>query len=117
MSKNLVKSWTTKSGLNAFIFLIKDSHHCGYVVLPACISDFDFDEELIDVHGGITYSGNPDWSGGLTVIGYDCAHAGDQCFGYKDGVWRDVDFCTDECEKLASQLISLTNRNVDGNIK
>ncbi|WP_313327679.1 hypothetical protein [Enterobacter oligotrophicus] len=112
MAKTPVKAWKTAAGINAWIFLIKNSHHCGYVSVPDEISDLDLEEVLIDVHGGITFDGFADWSGGVRVVGYDCAHAGDSCYGYDDGIWRDVDFCVGECEKLAAQLVGLSELKI-----
>ncbi len=102
----VVKSWVTEAGFKAWIVLIKNSHHCGYVEIPAKWSGVVMDEENIEVHGGITYQGRPGFADGAEVVGYDCAHAGDAAFGcqYEGDVWRDVDFCTEQCELLARQL-------------
>jgi hypothetical protein len=92
-------------------------------------------EMVFDVHGGITFSGelkhellqeklgkfDPWW------FGYDCAHAGDAAspeyyermrqehptrpFMWEPvvgGVHRDLDYCINECESLASQIRTLT---------
>lgn len=67
-----------------------------------------------DVHGSITYSdGGDDYPArgdGLWWFGYDCSHAGDltkrderEGWG-REGVFRDADYCIEECESLASQL-------------
>ena len=85
---------------------------------------------MFDVHGGITYSGGmgmkpyPVPSEGLWWFGYDCGHAGDA----KDlsivddyireveerfpteGILRNLDYCTAECESLAKQLRELEPR-------
>lgn len=110
MSK-LVKNWKTTTGLEAWIWLVRNSHHCGYVQIPKKLKDEDFynftdDSNTLEVHGGVTYQGTPDWSDGVQVVGYDCAHAGDACFGYADegDVWRDEEFCVEQCESLAKQL-------------
>lgn len=127
MSYKVIKSWVTEAGLNACVLLVNDgSHHCGYVEVPAAIENRRFDgygddDVYIAAHGGITYQGIPDWSNGKTVIGFDCAHAGDRMkcpeklkgtvmehsFLYTDGVWRDEQYCADECEAIAEQLINL----------
>lgn len=107
--KKVVKNWKTKAGLEAWIFLVKNSHHCGYVAAPEFFDGMDFDEVPVNVHGGITYDGHPEWANNNRVVGYDCAHAGDVVFGYQyeGDVWRDVDFCTEQCELLAAQLKAL----------
>lgn len=123
----VVKSWVTKAGLDACVLLVNDgSHHCGYVEVPEAIGHLDFyewDEDTVDisVHGGVTYQGKPEWANGKQVIGFDCAHAGDkqkcpekfkgtsmeQCFMYMEGTWRDEEYCVNECESMAEQLINL----------
>lgn len=109
--RKLVKNWKTTTGLKAWIWLVRNSHHCGYVQIPKKLKDEDFhnftdDSNTLEVHGGVTYQGTPDWSDGVQVVGYDCAHAGDACFGYADegDVWRDEEFCVEQCESLAKQL-------------
>lgn len=94
--KELVKTWDTKVGLKAWIFLVRNSHHCGYVAVPS-----DLPDTHINVHGGVTYDGYPKWANGDRVLGFDCAHAGDACFGYQEegDIWRDESFCIDQCEK------------------
>lgn len=118
---NIVRSWTTKAGLDACILLVGDSHHCGYVEVPAHLKGIELEQEELSVHGGITYQASPDWAGGKEVVGYDCAHWGDlqkcpekykgtcmeQMSMYSEGVWRDEAYCTAECESLAEQLIKL----------
>ena len=121
MSYKVVKSWVTKAGLDACILLVKNSHHCGYVAVPDALLGQDFyDNGTIVVHGGITYQGIPEWSQGREVIGFDCAHwndltrcpqelidAGLEHLHTSEGVWRDEDYCVNECESMAEQLINL----------
>lgn len=120
----VIKDWTTASGLRAVILLVRGSHHCGYVELPEHLGKPDYDESPImelNVHGGVTYAGDLDEMDGKYVVGYDCAHYGDlmKCpeelkgtsmehsFMYSEGIWRDVDYCTNECESLANQLVNI----------
>ena len=71
---------------------------------------------LFDVHGGITFSGNGRESnypieGDEWWFGYDCAHAGDLSPGFQsfgNVVYRDLNFCIKQCEKLAAQLATIT---------
>ena len=116
MSYKIVKSWTTKAGLDACVLLVNDgSHHCGYVEVPEAIGHLDFytwRESTVDisVHGGVTYQGTPEWANGKQVIGFDCAHAGDKTkYSYLEDndVWRDEEYCVNECESMAEQLMAL----------
>lgn len=117
----VIKDWTTKAGLRAVILLVRGSHHCGYVELPERLGEPDYDESPImelNVHGGVTYAGNLTEMDNKYVVGYDCAHYGDlmkcpeelkgtameQSWMYNEGIWRDEEFCTNECEKLAKQI-------------
>lgn len=120
----VIKDWTTASGLRAVILLVRGSHHCGYVEVPERLGNPDYDESPImelNVHGGVTYAGELPEMDGKYVVGYDCAHYGDlmKCpeelkgtsmehsFMYSEGIWRDVDYCTNECESLANQLVNI----------
>lgn len=91
-------------------------------VIPLLCADPELPASLdvvFDVHGGLTYSGGsesyPVASDGLWWFGYDCGHVGDApapgsrmaSYGIGMGdVHRDLDYCSAECESLASQLIS-----------
>lgn len=117
----VIKDWTTKSGLRAMILLVRGSHHCGYVELPERLGKPGYDESPImelNVHGGVTYADNLPEMDGKYVVGYDCAHYGDymkcpeelkgtdmeKLWAFDNGVWRDEEFCTNECESLAKQI-------------
>ena len=72
---------------------------------------------LIDVHGGLTYSGAGIAEYGedpaLWYFGFDCAHSGDFCPGmdayYRDGgTYRDMAYVRGEVESLAKQLAAVT---------
>lgn len=72
--------------------------------------------ENIDVHGGLTFSGKAYWSNaedGLWYFGFDCSHYGDLSLGLfigildKDAVYRTKEYVSNECEKLAEQLIKI----------
>ena len=128
MSFKVIKSWKTKAGLDACILLVKETHHCGYVELPEVLQHLNFtgyngegEMVTINVHGGVTWQGTLDWSEGREVIGFDCAHWGDlqkcpekykgtaieQMSMYSEGVWRDEEYCVNECESMAQQLLDL----------
>lgn len=63
-----------------------------------------------DVHGGVTYSGPLDGhilDSDLWWFGFDCAHAGDALRETDSvGEFRSVEYCFEECESLARQLVS-----------
>lgn len=117
----VIKDWTTQAGLRAVVLLVRGSHHCGYVELPERLGEPGYDESPImelNVHGGVTYAGNLLEMDNKYVVGYDCAHYGDymkcpeelkgtdmeKLWAFDDGVWRDEEFCTNECESLAKQI-------------
>ena len=131
----IVKSWTTEAGLPAVVLLVNDgSHHCGYVVVPDSLVDkdsFDYDMENytnIYVHGGVTYLGVLPQLEDKIAIGFDCAHYGDlmKCpekykgtpleglHMYSEGVWRDEQYCTNECESMAKQLMAMLPKKLEG---
>lgn len=129
----IVKSWTTEAGLPAVILLVNDgSHHCGYVALPTDLVGNDFtnydSEKCISVHGGVTYQDALPYLENKIAIGFDCAHYGDlrKCpekykgtpleglHMYSEGVWRDEQYCTDECESMAKQLMAMLPKQLEG---
>lgn len=75
-------------------------------------------QDLIDVHGGLTYAGP---MGNLEGwwFGFDCGHAGDLSPGtysqvlemgiknYPRGTYRDIEYVRAECQRLADQLLAL----------
>ena len=117
---NIVKDWTTRAGVRGVIVMTDMGHHCGYVGLPSeypVIADDNLHE--IKVHGGVTYNQlNDEWpvktDSILMWYGFDCAHYGDipspDYKGYKSlrtGIFRDIEFCTNECENMAQQLVKV----------
>lgn len=93
MKRALVKSWVTGAGLEAWLFLNGDDVHCGYVSVPGGVTSVD--EDQIGLYVDIDFSGSPEWCNNQEVIGYACIGGGD------------VNFFTQECEKLASYLVSI----------
>ena len=95
------------------------SYHEETRVLKTNLHDLDSPASFFEVHGGLTYSG----SGGeypvpseLHWFGYDCEHAGDipkpgsamwRLYRDYEGVHRTLDYCIDECESLAQQLVKV----------
>lgn len=132
-----VHEFVTKNGLKATILLIDSDWHCGYVEVPKDFIIFGrgacfiypelgldtLEENTIafkcDVHGGVTFSGPPYWDGkqknGRWAFGFDCAHSGDLTLKGPDMkqsgyVWRDKDYCVEECEKLSEQLLLFNSK-------
>lgn len=65
---------------------------------------------LIDVHGGITFASSPEYqdtypipSKDLWWFGFDCAHYMDD-----DEGGRSLEYCIQECERMATQLVALS---------
>ena len=110
--KTLVYRWTTEAGLDACILFVNDSHHCGYVVPPESIQGLHYDQYGCDVHGGLTFGGTMEDLGGNHAVGFDCAHCGDKTKYSSDGVFRDAAYVQDQCEKLAKQLVALSNQTL-----
>lgn len=149
MAYDVEKDWTTEAGFRAVVIMVRDSHRCGYVGVPAshplfgadynrphaaltppadddCIgkrsplallcvagdeSRMQSPEIVFDVHGGITYSDKSDSypvPSELWWFGFDCAHSGDRSHGGITGVMRSLDYCIDECESLAAQIVAKT---------
>lgn len=91
-------------------------HWCGYVSVPPShplhgVDYWQF-EGAVDVHGGVTFSGQPGWMGadaignGVWLVGFDMAHEGD--VGVRpDGTavsLRTETECVSETNRLADQL-------------
>ena len=90
--------------------------YCGYVKIPKNHNLYELGfrrsmpylglgnetiESYFDVHGGITFAArmsdlNNDW-----VLGFDCAHHGDNT------ITQDADYTERECKKLIDQIVAL----------
>ena len=133
MKFGIVKDWMTESGLRGVIYMTPLGHHCGYVGVPENHPAFNLDYSVdaledIEVHGGITFSSKHERYPACSYhpvrwFGFDCGHYGDipspeyhatlnekmqkySCAN-DEGIFRDVEFCTKECESLAKQLLIL----------
>lgn len=80
---------------------------CGYVYIPLehPVAQAKIPEDVLNVHGGITYW---DERNGSFVVGFDCAHVGDlipnsELMATGD-TYKDIEFVTNELENLAQQL-------------
>jgi hypothetical protein len=104
---------------------------CGYVDIPRKtweilrLDDSQNIDDLIDVHGGVTYSANSLDKDAFRV-GFDCAHGGDKLPKIPSGqsyidevfpqdVYRDLAFVIVECESMVDQILKVTGVNVEGN--
>lgn len=124
MAFKIEKIWVTEAGLPALVIWANDSHRCGYVELTEdsifygmtnqhevhVILQKSIDD--LDVHGGVTFFDTPYWTEARTAesnffVGFDCAHSGDATSYSKDGVLRSLEFCVEQCEDLAKQLMSV----------
>lgn len=77
---------------------------CGYAVIPEDHLfygvDYDDVEDEIDVHGGLTFSGELDEVDGY-LLGFDCNHYGDT------PEVQDEEYTLNECKSLVDQLIEI----------
>jgi len=127
MDYKVEKDWI-HNGLRCVVILSTTlGHRCGYVGVPKDNPLFEKDyreiDFLIEVHGGLTYSGGGNESkypvkSDLWWFGYDCAHSGDgkDLLNCKPevlkleikfptgGVVRTLDYCITECERMAEQI-------------
>jgi hypothetical protein len=109
------KEWiyTCKNGIEFKCYIRRvprSGHLCGYVHLTPDNDYFgsDYDNIPLNCHGGLTYASDyeNEW-----VIGFDCAHYGDlkpfysdmEIYG-NDGIYRDMEFVTKECESICEQI-------------
>ena len=78
--------------------------YCGYAVIPEDHpfygADYDDVEDDIDVHGGLTFSGDIEDVDGF-LLGFDCAHYGDS------PEVQDEEYTLKECKKMVDQLIEI----------
>lgn len=77
---------------------------CGYAVIPEDHpfygEDYDEVEGYVDVHGGLTFSGELDGIDGF-LLGFDCNHYGDS------PEVQDEEYTLSECKRLVDQLIEI----------
>jgi hypothetical protein len=108
----LVKEWVTAAGLKAHICQCVWSskfktiapslhdHYTGYVEVPAGDTHNYYDDQIIQVHGGVTFCNQvmgPVCQPGK-YAGFDLAHLGDE------NIPNALEYATTECERLAQQI-------------
>lgn len=85
-------------------FMMQNRWFCGYVRLPGDHKFYGKDvselEDLLTVHGGVTFAGALDDADGF-YVGFDCAHAGDSPKVQNEA------YTLDECRRLVDQLIEV----------
>lgn len=105
-----------KAKYRGYLYEVKRSEllqsYCGYVYVPNSTLDSNrmiFELNRIDCHGGITYYDDE-------RIGFDTSHFNDLIprffldgIGGISGVYRDINFCENECKKIINQLIKIGN--------
>lgn len=86
---------------------------CGYAVIPEDHPfyglDYDDVEDDIDVHGGLTFSGEFVGVDGY-LLGFDCNHYGDT------PEVQDEEYTLNECKRLVDQLIEIDKREWKENL-
>jgi hypothetical protein len=115
----VLRDWMTEAGLRAIV-LVGPASINGYVEVPTghpwhgksyseCLCGHEgcwehSPEAIIDVHGGITFSGRLTGVAAVSghLFGFDTAHCDDDPkYG---GTYKDEDYVAAECERLAAQL-------------
>jgi hypothetical protein len=130
MHKQLIKEWEQEPNFLEFIdeetnyqcFIVRNQHVgnlLGYVQIPKnnklYKNNLEAIERLeIEVHGGITFANdlfrviNAPFDFDIDDaygIGFDCAHTKDLLpFFNTSGEYRNIEYVTNECKKLAKQL-------------
>lgn len=96
-----VLTWTIEPGRTGHIVPVsfyqergEINHYCGYVVIDDPVPDFDGRmNDWVDAYCGITYEDRRD---GKLILGFDCAHAGDEA----DPNTRNMDWLRDQIERM-----------------
>ena len=126
-------------------------HYCGYIGLPCSIdlSIGQYDEhgheiieklhspyynkyclDMIAVHGGVTYHGNPTGFNpnpniNLDWIGFDCAHSNDYVLSQGDDTtwmgkprtYKTLEYCKNECQSVIEQYYKDLEVQIDSEYK
>jgi len=101
----LVKEFTTENGKKAFVtetewahpIITLPNHFCGYVEKSKDDTKKYYDDNEINVHGGVTFEGELLDTKDI-FVGFDMAHLGDNDIG------NPLEYAVSECESLAKQM-------------
>lgn len=89
---------------------VNNTWYCGYAVIPEDHPFYGMDhddvEVNINVHGGLTFSGEIEDIDGY-LLGFDCRHYGDSPYV------QDEEYTLSECKRLVDQLIEIDKRDWD----
>ena len=108
----------------------EDKYLCGYIGLPLSLTvndttltspyTNDYILNMIDVHGGVTYHGNPthfecpdnnvDW------IGFDCNHSNDWAdteYHREDAIYRTFIYVKDQCRSVIDTYYKALENHID----
>ena len=115
----------------------RDKHLCGYIGLPhEIILPMHIDQggeynerlhspytgkyqlDMIDVHGGVTYHGNPtgfypNSDVSLDWIGFDTAHTGDWPCDSKPSTYKTFEYLENECQRVIEQFYKQLEDQID----
>jgi len=91
-----VETWQYK-GMTLSVVKHPFGHYCGYVRMTKPTTLTDDEVALLYVHGSVTYGGE-----GSEVLGFDCAHWGDDQPGSPT---KNLDWVKRQTEILADQLV------------
>jgi hypothetical protein len=113
-------SWRDPSGLKCVANRNQSlGNWCGYVGVSYNHKMYEMDyadaDLLVNVHGGLTYSGGSDWDTEIQWFGFDCGHFMDICPGtlaiftpnLTGKSYRDMRYIFHEVNWLAAQLREL----------
>ena len=101
---HIMHTWLPETeGLPSSIYGKLD-YRCGYCEFdkPPLSGLEDDAVHEVDVHGGITY-GYDDLES--VEFGFDCCHADDENSSYL----KDIDWLTQECERMAHNILAVVN--------
>lgn len=115
MIENMVNEIVIKEECKGYEVVVKrigyspfNYWYCGYVRIPEDHKFYGKDDDdlydYIDVHGGLTFSGELDGEEGY-FIGFDCNHS------YDNPSVQDEEYTLNECYFMVEQLMEAEDEN------